>query len=217
MHLVLLYAVTLWDIAESRVWGADMIPRNHWGDPLVLMNVSRGWSKFITSSPQLWSHVLIDTEDDDDALEYMKLSFLLSRNRRLFIVLHGRGDVCGDILVHMLQASNRIDTLVYPPNVSPSTLTRFRFHFGASHDQLQHIRRWCKLEVQSGTQPQRYLQYTFPISTQSLWMSGLFPLSRLVTLSDFQSLSFLSARMCLDTALPPAHKHRLDLRCLGFR
>ena len=210
MHLVLLYAVSLWDIAESGVQGVDMIPRKHWGDPLVLMNVSRRWSQFITSSPPLWSYVLIDT-GDDDVLEYLRLSFLLSRNRRLFIVLHGSGDVCGDILVDLLQVGNRIDTLVYPPNVSRSTLAKFRFYFGASHGQPEDICQWSKLEVRSGTQPQGYLRYTFPISTQSLWMSGLFPLSRLVTLSDFQSLSFLSVRISLDTALPPADNYRLEL------
>ena len=210
MHSVLLYAVSLWDIAESRVWGADMIPRNHWGDPLVLMNVSRGWGQFIASSPQLWSYVLIDT-DDEDVLEYLQLFLLLSRNRRLFIVLHGSGDVCGDIMVHLLQVGDRIDTLVYPPNISRSTLARFRIYLGTSHDQLEDVCRWCKLEVQSGTQPQRYLHYTLPISTQSLCISGLFPLSRLVTLSDFQSLSFLSVRISHDRALPPARNYRLEL------
>ena len=187
-----------------------MIPRNHWSDPLVLMNVSRRWSQFITSSPPLWSYVLIDT-DDDDVMEYMQLSFLLSRNRRLFIVLHGSRDVCGDILVDLLQVGNRIDTLVYPPNVSRTTLARFRLYLGTSHDHLEHIWQWSKLEVQSGTQPQRYLHYTFPISTQSLSMSGLFPLSRLVPLSNFQSLSFLSVRISLDRALPPARNYRLEL------
>ena len=210
MHSVLLHAVSLWDIAESRVWGADIIPRKHWSDPLVLMNVNRRWSQLITSSPLLWSHVLIDT-DDDDVLDYLQLFLLLSRNKRLFIVLHGSGSVYDDILVQLLQVGSRIDTLVYPPNVSRSTLARFRFYFGTSHEDIW---RWSGLEVQSGTQPQRCLHYTFPISMQSLWMSGLFPLSRLVTLSDFQSLSSLSVRISLDRALPPADKageYRLEL------
>jgi len=61
-------------------------------------------------------------------------------------------------------------------------------------------------------QPQQFLNhYSFPTSIQSLWMGGLFPLSRLVTLSHFQSLSFLSVRISLDTALPPAHNYRLEL------
>jgi len=42
-------------------------------------------------------------------------------------------------------------------------------------------------------------------------MGGLFPLSRLVTLSHFQSLSFLSVRISLDMALHPAHNYRLEL------
>ena len=210
MHLVLLYAVSLWDIVESRVWGADLLPRNHWGDPLVLMNVSRRWSQFIASSPQLWSHVLINT-DDEDVLEYLQLFLLLSRNSRLFIVLHGSGDVCGDILVHPLQAGNHIDTLLYPPNISRSTLARFRIYLGTSHDQLEDICLRSKLEVQSGTQPQRVLRHTLTISTQSLWMSGLFPLSRLVTLSDFQSLLSLSVRLSLDRPSPEELEYRLEL------
>ena len=207
MHSVLLYAVSLWDIAESRVWGAETIPKNHWGDPLVLMNVSRRWSQFITSSPPLWSYVLLDT-DDDNVREYLELSFLLSRNRRLFIVLHGSGNVCLDILVDLLQVGDRIDTLVYPPNVSHYILTMFRMYLDTSHEP-EDI--WHKLEVQSSVQSRRYLHYTFPITIQSLWMGGLFPLSRLMTLSHFQSLSFLSARISLNKALPPAHNYRLEL------
>ena len=208
MHSVLLYAISLWDITESRVWGAEMIPRNHWGDPFVLMNVSWGWSQFITSSPLLWSYVLIDT-DDDNILEYLQWSFLLSCNQHLFIVLHGSNNVCSDILMHLLQVGDHIETLVYPPTVSRSTLTRFQVYLGTLHDQPEHI--WQKLEVQSSMQPQRYLHYTFPISIQSLWMGGLFPLSRLMTLSHFQSLSFLSVRISHDRASPPAYNYRLEL------
>jgi hypothetical protein len=216
MHEILLYSVSLWDFAESRAWGTGIIPRNHMGDPLVLMNVSRRWRQFITSSPQLWSYMLIDT-DDKDVLEYLQLFFLLSRNRRLFIVLHGSGDVCDGIVMDLLGVGDRIDTLVYPPNVSRSTLARFQLYLNASHDQLEHVCRWHKLEVQSGMQ--QYLKhYSFPISIQNLWMSAVFPLSRLVTLSHFQSLSFLLVRISLNEFLPPAHNYRLELpRLEGLR
>jgi len=207
MHEVLLYAVSLWDIAESRARGTEIIPRNHMGDPLVLMNVSRRWNLFITSSPQLWSYVLIDT-DDEDVLEYLQLFLQLSCNSKLFIILHGSAALCDTLLVDLLRVGDRIDALVYPPNVSRSTLARV----GASHDQLEHVCRWYKLEVQSAMQPQQVLNhYSFPTSVQSLWMGGLFPLSRVVTLSHFQSLLFLSVRIGLDMALPPAHNYRLEL------
>jgi hypothetical protein len=216
MHEILLYSVSLWDIAESRAWGTEIIPRNHMGDPLVLMNVSRRWSQFITSSPQLWSYMLIDT-DGEDVLEYLQLFSLLSRNTRLFIVLYGSSNVSGRIVMGLLRVGDRIDTLVYPPNVSRSTLARFQFYLDASHDQLEHVCRWHKLEVQSGMQ--RYSkQYSFPISTQLLWMGGAFSLSRLVTLSHFQSLTFLSVRISLDGFLPPAHSYELQLlRLEGLR
>jgi len=68
MHEVLLYAVSLWDIAESRARGTEIIPRHYIGDPPLLMDVSRRWNLFITSSRQLWSYVFIDT-DDEDVLE----------------------------------------------------------------------------------------------------------------------------------------------------
>ena len=211
MHEVLLYAVSLWDIAESRAREPEIIPRNYMGDPLMLMNVSRRWRKLVTSSPRLWSHVLIDT-DDEDVLEYLQLFLHLSHNRKLFIVLHGRAALCDTILVKLLQVGDRIGALVYPPNVFRSTLARSRIYFGASHDQPGHVCRWYKLEVQSATQPQQYSNhYSFPTSIQSLWMGGLFPLSRLVTLSHFQSLSFLSVRIGPDMVLPPAHIYRLEL------
>jgi len=211
MYEVLIYAVSLWDIAESRAWGTEIIPRHYIGDPLMLMNVSRRWSQFITSSPQLWSYVLIDT-DDEDVLEYLQLFLQMSRNRKLFIILHGSAALCDTLLLALLRVGDRIDTLVYPPNISRSTLARFRYYLGASHDQLEHVCRWYTLEVQSAMQPQQYLNhYSFPTSTQSLWMGGLFPLSRLVTLSHFQSLSFLSLRIGLDMTLHPAHNYRLEL------
>jgi hypothetical protein len=215
MHEILLYSVSLWDFAESRAWGTEIIPSNHMGDPLVLMNVSRRWSQFITSSPQLWSHMLIDT-DDEDVLECLQLFFLLSRNRRLFIVLHGSGDVSGRIVMDLLGVGDRIDTLVYPANVSRSTLARFQLYLNASHDQLEHVCRWHKLEVQSGMQ--QYLKhYSFPISTQLLWMGGIFPLPWLVALCHFQSLTFLSVRISLNECLP-AHNYRLELpRLEGLR
>jgi len=201
MHKVLLYAVSLWDIAESRAWGTEIIPRNYMSDPLELINVSRRWSLFITSSPQLWSYVLIDT-DDEDVLEYLPLFFRLSCNTKLFIILQGSVALCDTLLVDLLGVGDRIGTLLYPPNVSRSMLARFRFHLGASHYSLEHVCRWYTLELQSLN------HYSFPISIQSLWMGGLLPLSRLVTLSRFQSLSFLSVRVSLDMA---AHNDKLEL------
>jgi hypothetical protein len=207
MHEVLLYVVSLWDLAESRAWGT---PRNYISDPLVLTNVSRQWSKFITSSPQLWSYLLIDT-DDEDVLEYLQLFLQLSCNRQLFIFLHGSAIVCDAIMVDLLEVGDRIGALVYPPNVSLSTLAMFQFYLGAAHDQLQQICQWYEVEAQSSTQPQQDMnRYSFPTSIQSLWMDGLFLLSNLVTLPHFQSLSSLSVRISVDSALPPAHTYRLE-------
>ena len=42
-------------------------------------------------------------------------------------------------------------------------------------------------------------------------MSGPFPLSKLVSLSHFQSLSSLSVRILIDRGVFPAHKLRLEL------
>jgi hypothetical protein len=97
MHEVLAYVVNLWDIAESRAWETEVIPKNYISDPLVLTDVSRQWSQFITWSSQLWSYLLIDT-DDEDALEYLQLFLKLSRNRQLFIALHGSAAVCDAIV-----------------------------------------------------------------------------------------------------------------------
>ena len=100
MHEVLLNVVNLWDIAESRSWGTEVIPRHYIGDPLVLTSVSRLWSQFITASSQLWSHLLIDT-DGRNIMEYPQLFFLLlSRNRRLFIILHGSGDISDGVVMN---------------------------------------------------------------------------------------------------------------------
>ena len=211
MHEVLPYVVSLWDMAESKEWGTGVVPKKYVGDPLVLMGVSRRWSQFITSSPQLWSYLLVDT-DDNDVVEYLQLFFLLSRDKRLFIVLHGSGDVRDDIIMDLLRVDDRINTLLYPPNVSHSTLAKFRLYLGTSHSQLQHVRPWYKLEVQSTMQPQQDVyHYSLPASIQSLWMGGLFPLSKLVALSHFQSLSSLSVRISVDRRIPPAHKYRLEL------
>jgi len=137
---ILQYSVSLWDVAVSRARRPDIIPRNYIGDPLVLMNVSEPWSQLITSSPKLWSNLLIDTDtDNEDVLEYLQLFFLLSRETRLFIVLHGSGDVRDRILTALLGVGYRIDTLVYPPNVSRSTLARFQVYLDASHDQLEYV------------------------------------------------------------------------------
>ena len=195
-HEVLLYVVNLWDIAESRAWGAGIIPTNYVGGPLVLTSVSRRWSQFITSSPQFWSYLLIDA-DDSDVMEYLQLFFLLSRNKRLFIIIHGSGDVRDDIVMGLLRVGDRIDTVLYRPNVSHSTLENFRRHLGASNSQLQHVCPWYKLEVQSAMQPQQDIyHHSFPTSIQSLWMDGLFPLSKLVALSQFQSLIAFSENQC---------------------
>ena len=211
MHRVLLFAVSLWDVAEGRARETEIIPKHYMGDPLMLVNVSRRWRQFVTSSPQLWSYVLIDT-DTDDVLEYLQLFLHLSRNTKLFVVLHGSAALCDTIFVDLLRVGDRIGALVYPPNISRSTLVSFRIYLGASHDQPEHACRWYELEVQSAMQPQQCLNhYSFPTSIQSLWMGGPFPLSRLVTLSHFQSLSFLSVRFSLDMVLPPAHVYRLEL------
>ncbi len=209
MHEVLLYVVNLWDIAESRAWGTEVIPGPYISDPIVLMSVSRRWSQFITASSQLWSYLLIDT-DGQDIMEYLQLFFLLSRNRRLFIILHGSDDVCDGIVMNLLRVGDRIDTLVYPPNASRSTLAKFRFYLGTP--QEQPVCSWYKLEVGSAMQPRQDVNhYSFPTSVQSLWMDGLFPLSKLVALSHFQSLSSLSVKIIIDRGVLPAHKYRLEL------
>jgi len=175
MHEVLLNVVNLWDIAESKAWGTRVIQRHYIGDPLVLTSVSRRWSQFITASSQLWPYLLIDT-DGNDIMEYLQLFFLLSRKRRLFIILHGSGDVCDGIVMNLLRVGDRIDTLVYPPNVSHSTLAKFRFYLGILHEQLEHVCPWHKLEVQSAIQPQQYVDHcSFPTSIRSLFMVGNFP------------------------------------------
>jgi hypothetical protein len=209
MHEVLLYVVSLWDIAESKAWRTGTTPRNYTSGPLLLMNVSRRWSNFITESPQLWSYLLIDT-DDEEVLEYLQLSLLLSHNIPLFIFLHGSAIVCDAIMVDLLGAGNRIGALVYPPNVSLSTLAMFQFYLGEAHDQ--QICQWYELEVQSSMQPQQNMnRYSFPTSVQSLWMDGLILLSNLVTLPHFQSLSSLSVRLSVDRGLLPPLNHRLEL------
>jgi len=207
---ILLYVVSLWDIAESRAWGTGTIPRNNISGPLLLMNVSREWCKFITSSPQLWSYLLIDT-DDEEVLEYLHFSLLLSgETRKLFIVLHGSAIVCDAIMVDLLGVANRIGALVYPPNVSLSTLAMFQFYLGEAHDQ-QICQRY-ELQMQSSTQPQQHMNhYSFPTSIQSLWMDGLFLLSNLVTLPHFQSLSSLSVKISVDRGLPPPQTYKLEL------
>jgi hypothetical protein len=209
MHEVLLYVVSLWDIAESKAWKTEITPRNYTSGPLLLMNVSRRWSNFITESPQLWSYLLIDT-NDEDILEYLQLSLQLSCNGKLFVFLHGSAIVCDAIMVHLLEVGGRISALVYPPNVSLSTLAMFQFYLGEAHDQ--QICQWYELEVQSSIQPQEDMnRYSFPTSVQSLWLDGLILLSNLVTFPHFQSLSSLSVRISVDRGLLPPHNHRLEL------
>ena len=204
MHEVLLHVVNLWDIAESIAWGTENIRRNSIGDPLVLMNVSRLWSQFITSYPRLWSHLLINT-DDEDVLEYLQLFLQLSYNTQLFIVLHGSAAVGGGIMAELLKVGDRIGALVYPPSVSRPTLAGFGFHLGVPHDRPQHIGRWYELEVQSSMRRRQYMN-PFPASIQSLWVDGLFLLSHLVTLPYFLSLSSLSMRISLDEDVPLVHQ-----------
>ena len=214
MHDILLYAVSLWNIAESSVWETRVAPRGRPISPFVLTSVSRRWSQFITSSPQLWSYLLIDT-DIDDALECLQLSLLLSRNTRLFIVLRGNTVVCDAIVTDLLRMGNRIDTLVYPPNVSRSSLAKFQSGLtglGAARTQHEPICSWRKLEVQSVIRPQhRTNHYSFPTSVQRLWMDGLLSLANLLALSPFQSLSFLSVRICRDRGLFLGPESRLEL------
>ena len=65
------------------------------------MNVSRLWSQFITSYPRLWSHLLVNT-DDEDVLEYLQLFLQSSYNMQLLIVLHGSAAVGGGIMAELL-------------------------------------------------------------------------------------------------------------------
>jgi len=180
MYDVFLYVVSLWDIAESRAWGPMIIPRYNISSALVLMSVSQRWSEFVLSSSQLWSSVLIDT-DDEGALESLQLFLHLSRDHRLFIILRGRAVVCDDIVMDLLRVGNRIDGMVYESNVSRSTLAKFGFYLKEPYSQLPP---WHKLEVQSVMQPQQRMDYYhFPTSIRGLWMDGLFPLRKLVTLA----------------------------------
>jgi len=208
MYDVFLYVVNLWDIAESRAWEPKIIPRYHKSSALVLTSVSQRWSNFVISSSRLWSYLLVDT-DDEDALEYLQLFLHLSHNCRLFIVLHGGAVVCDDIVMDLLRVGNRIDGLVYESNISRSTLAKFGCYLREPYSQLQS---WYKLEVQSVTQPQHRMDYySFPTSIHSLWMDGLFPLPKLVTLSHFQYLSSLSVKIGLDSGLYLVHEPRLEL------
>ena len=211
MHEVLLHVVNLWDIVECMAWGTENIPRNSISDPLVLMNVSRLWSQFVTSCPQLWSHLLIDT-DNEDVLEHLQFFLQSSYNTPLFIVLHGSAAVGSGIVAELLKVGDRIDVLVYPPSVPRSTFAGLGFHLRVPHDLPQHIGRWYELEVQSSMRRRRYMN-SFPASIQSLWVDGLFLPSHLVTLPYFQFLSSLSMRISLDGDLPPVH-HELELPTL---
>jgi len=208
MHIVVLYAVSLWDIAENRARETGIASRRQMISPFALTGVSRRWSQFIISSPQLWSYLLIDT-DDDDALEYVQLSLLLSRNTRLFIVLHGSTVLCDAIVIALLRASDHINALVYPPNVSRSTLAKFPPGLVAEHYPTCP---WHRLEMQSVMRSQKHTNhFSFPTSIQCLWLDGLFPPYNLISLSHFPSLSFLSMRISPDRGLSLAPKSRLEL------
>jgi hypothetical protein len=211
MHNVLLYAVSLWDILEIRMLEVIVAPRSQPISPFVLTSVSRRWSQFVTSSPQLWSHLLIDI-DNDDALECLQLSLLLSRNTRLFIALSESSIACDAIVMDLLRVDDRIDTLVYPPNASRSSLAKFQSGLEAARYQHEPICLWYILEVQSVIWPQRHTNhYSFPTSIRSLRMDGLLPLANLVTLSPFQSLSFLSVGIGRDRGLSLGPESRLEL------
>ena len=205
MHDILLYAVSLWGIAESRT---EIIPSNQMCSPLVLTSVSRQWSRFITASSQLWSYLLLDT-DDEGVLEHLQLFLVLSRNQRLFIVLRGRTVLCDAIVIELLRVGDRIDALVYPPDVPHSTLANFGFHLGAAHQQLDPICPWYVLSVMQSWH--RMYHYSFPTSIRSLWMDGLFLLSDLMTLLHFQALSSLSVKISLDRGLSLGLESRLEL------
>jgi hypothetical protein len=201
MHEALLFAVSLWDIAESREREIGITPKNHINGPLVFTGVSRQWNVFITSSPQLWSHLLIDT-DDDNVIEYLQLFLLLSRDQRLFIVLHGSAAMPDGIVTELLKVGHRIDALVYPPSVSRSTLAKLGY--GASR-QFEKACSWYRLKVQSVTRPlRRANHYLFPASIQGLWLDGLdglFLLSNFVILPQFRSLASLTMRISYATGI----------------
>jgi hypothetical protein len=208
LHEILLYVIDPQRIAGSRALETEYI-RGHTNGPLVLTNVSWRWSRFITSSPLLWSYWLIDT-DDDDALEYLQLFLLLSRNTPLFIALHGRAVVSDTIATALLRAGDRISALLYPPNVSRSTLAKLGLCQDPARNQIEPSCPWYKLEVQSVTQSSQHTNhYYFPTLIQSLSIGVPFTLSNLVTLSHFRSLSSLSAKISLDRALSPGS--RLEL------
>jgi hypothetical protein len=210
MQEALLYVIDPQRIAGSRAWVAEFI-RGPTNGPLVLTNVSRRWNRFITSSPLLWSYLLIDT-DDNDALEYLQLSLLLSRNTRLFIVLHGSAVVSDTIATALLRAGHRINSFLYPPNVSQSTLAKFGVCQEPARNQIEASCPWYKLEVQSVTQPsQATNHYSFPTSIQSLSIDVPVSLSNFATLSHFQSLSSLSAKISLDGGLFPIPDSRVEL------
>ena len=208
MHDVFLYVVSLWDIAESRAWETEIIPRTHIDGPLVLTSVSQRWSRFVTSSSPLWSYLIINTADED-VLEYLQLFLLLSRNRRLFIVLQGSTVVCDAIVMDLLRVGDRIDTLIYPPSISRPTLEKFGVCSEIAHDQLGLISPWCRLSVMQPRQDMN--DYSFPTRIQGLWIDGLFPLSKLGMLLHFQSLSCLSLTICPDWGLSPTQKSSLEL------
>jgi hypothetical protein len=213
MHETLLYVIDpsrFPRIAGSRAWETEFI-RGYMNGPLVLTNVSRRWNRFITSSPLLWSYLLIDT-DDTDALEYLQLFLLLSRNTRLFIALHGRAVVSDTIATALLRAGNRINSILYPPNVSRSTLAKFGLRQEPARNQIEPNGPWYKLEVQSVTQPSKHTtHYYFPTSIQNLSIGVPLTLSNLVTLSHFRSLSSLSAKIRLDRGFSPILDSRLEL------
>ena len=211
MHDVFLYAVSLWDIAESRAWETEIIPRSHIDGPLALTSVSRRWCRFVTSTSPLWSYLVIDT-GDEDVLEYLQLFLLLSHNRRLFIVLQGKAVVCEAIVMELLRVGDRIDALIYPPSICHPTLGKFGVYPELAHDQLESIRPWYRLSVM---QPRQHvIDYSFPSGLHGLWIDGPFPLSQLGILLHFRSLSCLSFTPYLPSGLSPEDMSYLEFPSL---
>ena len=111
--------------------------------------------------------------DDDDVLEYLQPSLLLSRDTRLLIALHGKAVVSDAIVTALLRVGNRITAFLYPPNVAGSTLAKFALCQEPAHNQIAH----GKLEMQSATQPSQHTNhYCFPTSIHTLSIDVPFPI-----------------------------------------
>jgi hypothetical protein len=195
MHEIFLHVVDLQSIAESRSLEGEIIPRKHPDSPLVLASVSRTWNTFVTSSPQLWSHILIDTEEAESA-ECLRVFLCLAGSAPLFVVLQGSTVVSDVMMTMLLEVSGRINAFIYPTHVSSFNLAKFMLDPPKGVGQSEPTCRWRKLEAQLAGQPQQRATYrSFPTSMQGLWMDDLFLLSSLAKLSHFSLLSFLSVKI----------------------